>query len=329
MTLRSKPDRRADRCRSGDTVGYGNAFTADAPLPIGVVACGYADGYPRHAPNGTPVLVDGVRTRVVGQRFDGHDYRRSRSRAARRHRLGGHAVGGRPGARWAAAKPCRPADRRGRARRRHDRLRADVRDSPSACPSVCTTEPIPRRARHVAPNESGHARSSHPDASSRLHCNGHSTAAGSSAHGLARRADSASVTRARRPPDSRRNPRVPTRAMMLAAATCAGLARAPARACTSASKAAPSGNAHERRPSAQLDLHVGVDDPRRDRGDARTVVRPPASSSASARAKWSSPAFCAQYAALPAIAHRPRPTTRRARGDRQRSIRRSRAGRSP
>jgi len=36
-------------------------------MRIGVVACGYADGYPRHAPNGTPVLVAGVRTRVVGR----------------------------------------------------------------------------------------------------------------------------------------------------------------------------------------------------------------------------------------------------------------------
>ena len=38
-----------------------------APMRIGVVACGYADGYPRHAPTGTPVLVDGVRTRTVGR----------------------------------------------------------------------------------------------------------------------------------------------------------------------------------------------------------------------------------------------------------------------
>jgi alanine racemase len=36
-------------------------------MRIGVVACGYADGYPRHAPTGTPVLVDGVRTRIVGR----------------------------------------------------------------------------------------------------------------------------------------------------------------------------------------------------------------------------------------------------------------------
>ena len=51
----------------GDTVGYGNTFTAERALRIGVVACGYADGYPRHAPSGTPVLVDGVRTRTVGR----------------------------------------------------------------------------------------------------------------------------------------------------------------------------------------------------------------------------------------------------------------------
>jgi alanine racemase len=48
-------------------VGYGSAFTAAGPMRIGIVACGYADGYPRHAPTGTPVLVDGVRTRTVGR----------------------------------------------------------------------------------------------------------------------------------------------------------------------------------------------------------------------------------------------------------------------
>jgi alanine racemase len=51
----------------GDTVGYGSTFTADKPMRVGVIACGYADGYPRHAPTGTPVLVGGVRTRVVGR----------------------------------------------------------------------------------------------------------------------------------------------------------------------------------------------------------------------------------------------------------------------
>ena len=51
----------------GDTVGYGSSFVADTPLRIGVVACGYADGYPRHCSTGTPVLVNGVRTRLVGR----------------------------------------------------------------------------------------------------------------------------------------------------------------------------------------------------------------------------------------------------------------------
>jgi alanine racemase len=51
----------------GETIGYGRAFTADRAMRIGVVACGYADGYPRHAPAGTPIAIDGVRTRLVGR----------------------------------------------------------------------------------------------------------------------------------------------------------------------------------------------------------------------------------------------------------------------
>ena len=53
--------------KAGDTVGYGSRFTAEGPLRIGVAAVGYADGYPRHCDTGAPVLVDGVRTRVVGR----------------------------------------------------------------------------------------------------------------------------------------------------------------------------------------------------------------------------------------------------------------------
>jgi alanine racemase len=49
------------------TVGYGSSFQADKPMTIGVVACGYADGYPRHCSTGTPVLVQGIRTRMVGR----------------------------------------------------------------------------------------------------------------------------------------------------------------------------------------------------------------------------------------------------------------------
>lgn len=52
--------------QSGDRVGYGGRYTANGPQRIGVVACGYADGYPRHAPSGTPVWVDGVLTQTVG-----------------------------------------------------------------------------------------------------------------------------------------------------------------------------------------------------------------------------------------------------------------------
>jgi len=51
----------------GERVGYGFTFEAKEPMTIGVVACGYADGYPRHAGTGTPVLVAGQRTRIVGR----------------------------------------------------------------------------------------------------------------------------------------------------------------------------------------------------------------------------------------------------------------------
>ena len=51
----------------GDSVGYGSGYTATRPMRIGVVACGYADGYPRHCPTGTPVLVGGVRCQLVGR----------------------------------------------------------------------------------------------------------------------------------------------------------------------------------------------------------------------------------------------------------------------
>jgi alanine racemase len=52
---------------AGDRVGYGGIFTADKPMRIGVVAGGYADGYPRHAPSGTPIAVMGKRTKTVGR----------------------------------------------------------------------------------------------------------------------------------------------------------------------------------------------------------------------------------------------------------------------
>ena len=66
MTLSSKIIAVQDLL-PGDPVGYGSNFVADRALRIGVVACGYADGYPRACPTGTPVLVNGVRTRTVGR----------------------------------------------------------------------------------------------------------------------------------------------------------------------------------------------------------------------------------------------------------------------
>ena len=66
MTLSSKIIGIQD-LQPGDTVGYGSSFTAPASMRIGIVACGYADGYPRHCGTGTPVLVNGVRTRMVGR----------------------------------------------------------------------------------------------------------------------------------------------------------------------------------------------------------------------------------------------------------------------
>ncbi|MGB9092567.1 MAG: alanine racemase, partial [Gallionella sp.] len=85
MTLSSRIIATQD-LRAGDEVGYGALFRADHPMRIGIVACGYADGYPRSAPcgrvepeapgtrrptpggwNGTPILIDGQRTRTVGR----------------------------------------------------------------------------------------------------------------------------------------------------------------------------------------------------------------------------------------------------------------------
>jgi alanine racemase len=66
MTLESEIIGTQDITK-GDAIGYGSRFIADKPMKVGVVACGYADGYPRHAPNGTPVVVDGVRTRILGR----------------------------------------------------------------------------------------------------------------------------------------------------------------------------------------------------------------------------------------------------------------------
>jgi alanine racemase len=66
MTLRTRLI-ATQALQAGDTVGYGSTFRASGPMRIGIAACGYADGYPRHAGTGTPVLVQGRRTRTIGR----------------------------------------------------------------------------------------------------------------------------------------------------------------------------------------------------------------------------------------------------------------------
>lgn len=53
--------------KRGDAIGYGSTFVCPEDMPIGVAAIGYGDGYPRHAPNGTPVLVDHVLCQLAGR----------------------------------------------------------------------------------------------------------------------------------------------------------------------------------------------------------------------------------------------------------------------
>jgi len=66
MTLRSEIIAVQD-LKANESVGYGAQYTASRPHRLGVVACGYADGYPRHAPNGTPVRVLGTKVRLAGR----------------------------------------------------------------------------------------------------------------------------------------------------------------------------------------------------------------------------------------------------------------------
>lgn len=51
----------------GEAIGYGGRFVCERPTRVGVVAAGYADGYPRHAPDGTPILVNGELTQLIGR----------------------------------------------------------------------------------------------------------------------------------------------------------------------------------------------------------------------------------------------------------------------
>lgn len=66
MTLESKLI-SVKQLKEGDSVGYGASWSCPGDMPVGIVAAGYGDGYPRHAPSGTPVLVNGVRTALIGR----------------------------------------------------------------------------------------------------------------------------------------------------------------------------------------------------------------------------------------------------------------------
>lgn len=66
MSLRAEVIATQD-VQAGEQVGYGSRFTADRDLRLGVIACGYADGYPRVVPDGTPVLIGEHRTRLIGR----------------------------------------------------------------------------------------------------------------------------------------------------------------------------------------------------------------------------------------------------------------------
>ena len=103
------------RLQPGERVGYGFTYEAAGEMTLGVAACGYADGYPRHAPSGTPVLVGGVRTRTVGLVSMDMICVDLTGNPRRRHRRAGDAVGR------------GPVGRRGGGLGRDAELRAAVR----------------------------------------------------------------------------------------------------------------------------------------------------------------------------------------------------------
>ncbi|MDR9437249.1 MAG: alanine racemase [Thiohalophilus sp.] len=66
MTLRSQLI-AVNRHGTGEPIGYGGSWRCPEAMPVGVVAIGYGDGYPRHVPSGTPVLLGGKRVPIVGR----------------------------------------------------------------------------------------------------------------------------------------------------------------------------------------------------------------------------------------------------------------------
>ena len=66
MTL-SAPILSIKTLQAGESVGYGATWIADKDITLAVVGIGYGDGYPRHAKNGTPVLINGILCPLVGR----------------------------------------------------------------------------------------------------------------------------------------------------------------------------------------------------------------------------------------------------------------------
>ncbi|ENW94420.1 alanine racemase [Acinetobacter dispersus] len=66
MSLRSEII-AVQELNANESVGYGSSYVAEQPIRIGIVACGYADGYQRTSATGTPVLVNGIRTQTIGR----------------------------------------------------------------------------------------------------------------------------------------------------------------------------------------------------------------------------------------------------------------------
>lgn len=55
------------QCSKGDAIGYGSTWICPEDMSVAVIACGYGDGYPRHAPAGTPIMVAGQTTQLIGR----------------------------------------------------------------------------------------------------------------------------------------------------------------------------------------------------------------------------------------------------------------------
>ncbi len=66
MTLKSRL-MAINYFREGEAIGYGASWRCPERMQVGVVACGYGDGYPRHAEMGTPVLINGQRVPLIGR----------------------------------------------------------------------------------------------------------------------------------------------------------------------------------------------------------------------------------------------------------------------